>query len=310
MLIWLDNASNVKDAPNENFAREVMELFTMGVGNYGQADVTEAARAFTGWTIDAENRNRYVFDPSVHDDGLKVFLGTVGYYRGEDIIHILSQRPATAAFLTAKLARFFLGRDPSAALWQRLQDVYASTSGILREVVRAILLSDDFDRTSQAPDMIKSPVEFIIGASRALGFEYDQDWGYAFYLMEIMGMALFRPPNVGGWKGGTAWARTDAYLFRMTFGFRYLAYPSPWGEYSNWNFSRFFEGRDFQTADELIDFVADRLNLVEVSDVLRDALHLYLEPEGQPFAWTTTSHDGPGRGAAYLLLVSPECQLQ
>jgi len=311
MLIWLDNASNVKDAPNENFAREVMELFTMGVGNYTQRDVTEAARAFTGWTIESEEHlDRYLFSPDAHDGGFKVFLGASGYFRGEDIIAMLAARPETGAFVTAKLARFLLGHDPTPELWQTLQLLYASTRGNIREIVRAILLSDDFDATSQAPDMLKSPVEFVIGANRALGIRVDQDYPSEFHLFELMGMPLFRPPNVGGWKGGRAWMHTDSYLFRMSFASRYLFFPSPWGEYSSWDFSRFFEGRSFQTADELIDFVADRLSLVSVSDALREGLHAQIEPAGQPFFWTPATYGAFGRAAIYLIMVSPEYQIQ
>src|SRR5262249_19857871 len=169
MLVWLDGVSNVKGAPNENFAREVMELFTMGVGHYTQEDVTESARAYTGWTIDYANPYQYVFDPGIHDDGLKVFLGRFGHYRGEDIIATLAARPETAAFVTTKLAPFFLGADPSPTLAASLQGVFASTAGNIREVVRTILLSDDFDATADRPDMIKSPVEFIVNAYRQLG---------------------------------------------------------------------------------------------------------------------------------------------
>ena len=112
MLLWLDNATNVKNAPNENFAREVMELFTMGRGHYTQNDVTEAARALTGWTVDAAHYNSFTFKPEFHDDGVKTFLGNRGFFEPEDIIAILAARPETAAFITAKLARAFLGGDP------------------------------------------------------------------------------------------------------------------------------------------------------------------------------------------------------
>ena len=117
MLIWLDNATNVKDAPNENFAREVMELFTMGRGNYTQQDVTESARAFTGWTVDDPRHRQPLLSssPTSTTTAPRCFSGSIGNYTGEDIIAILAARPETAAFVTAKLARFFLGGDPSPA---------------------------------------------------------------------------------------------------------------------------------------------------------------------------------------------------
>ena len=308
MLIWLDNASNVRGAPNENFAREVMELFTMGVNHYTQRDVTEAARAYTGWTVDNQKYNAFYFNPDFHDDGIKTVLGNSGRFKGEDVIAILAARPETAVFIAAKLARFFLGGDPSPALAQRLADVYASTGGVIREVVRAILLSDDFDRSAEQPDMPKSPVEIIVGARRSL-IAYDDPLGYL-YWPEVMGMALFRPPNVGGWKGGRSWIQTAAYLIRLQIAFSVVTQPSQGDEFFRWEVGRFFEDRSFAAPDELIDFLVDRFNLIPPSETLRDALRGFLAPAGTPFVWSPASYDYLGRGAIYLLMSSPEYQLQ
>jgi hypothetical protein len=302
MLLWLDGASNAKGSPNENFAREVMELFTMGRGHYTQTDVTEAARALTGWTVDSnENDNRFLFNPDFHDDGLKVFLGNQGYFKGEDIVSILAARPETAAFITSKLARFFLGHDPRPALARRLQDVYVATAGNIREIVREVLLSDDFDETADRADMIKSPAELVIGAYRGLGL-YVNDEGYRLDWAPNMGQALFEPPDVGGWKGGRAWINTAAYLVRVSFVFDLMATPSPWADTFRWDFSRFFDGTNFSTADELIDFLVDRLNVIEPSEVLRKALRA---AAGEPF-----NSNGDKRGVIYVLMSSPEYQLQ
>src|SRR5262245_647077 len=307
MLIWLDNATSVKGAPNENFAREVMELFTMGVGNYTQQDVTEAARAFTGWTIEGDYGERFVFNPNIHDGDPKTFLGSIGALRGEDIIAILAARPQTAAFVGAKLARFFLGGDPSPALVQRLVDVYARNAGAVREIVRNILLSDDIEATSEAPDMIKSPAEFVVGINRALGrtsFE-----GGDASAIGGLGMQLFRPPNVGGWKGGRTWIHTGAYLSRMQYAWVDGLFPSPWGEYFRFDAPRFFENRQFASPDEVIDFLADRLSLVGVSEPLRESLRGYFALAGE-FVWGSQMLTIFGRGAVYLMLSSPEYQIQ
>ena len=307
MLIWLDGASNVKGAPNENFAREVMELFTMGVGNYTQQDVTQSARAYTGWTIDfGTNPYRYVFDPSLHDDGIKPFLGQLGRFTGEDIIAILAARPETAAFITAKLARFFLGGDPSASLAATLQSVFSSTGGSIREVVRAILLSDDFDATAERPDMIKSPVEFIVNAYRQLGAWAD---GF-FFWPDQMGQAIFRPPNVGGWRGGQFWANTGALLLRINFAWVTMAQTSPQGDTFRWDPRVFFEGRSFASPDEVIDFLVDRLNMIPPSDALRAAMRDYIAGFGLPFPWTPPSYDNVVRGVIFVLMSSPEYQMQ
>jgi Protein of unknown function (DUF1800) len=312
MLIWLDNASNVKDSPNENFAREVMELFTMGHGNYTQQDVTGAARSFTGWTIDSAKHNRFYFDPNAHDDSVKYFLGQYGDFEGEDIIAALGRRPETAAFITGKLARFFLGGDPSPALAQRLRDMYPIG---IREIVREILLSDDFDQTADAPDMIKSPMELVVGAYRSLGAESDAA-DYDNY-SAAMGQNPFYPPNVGGWKGGRTWIHTQAYLMRINFAFDLVHQTARRGDvaaFSNfrWDISRFFEDRSFSTPDELIDFLVDRLGMVTPSDSVRQALRGFLAVDGDPFAWGPDSfdYDFLGRGAIYLLMSSPEYQLQ
>jgi uncharacterized protein (DUF1800 family) len=307
MLIWLDNASNVKQSPNENFAREVMELFTMGVNHYTQRDVTESARAFTGWTIDAEHDNRFVFNPDFHDDGPKMFLGNRGFFKGEHIISILAARPETASFITAKLARYFIGAVPSPALAQRLSDVFLSTSGDLREIVREILRSDDFDATADAPDMLKSPVELIVGARRALGV-FDDPKGY-FYWPELMGQALFRPPNVGGWKGGRTWLHTGAYLIRINIALSIVTQPSRGGDWFRWDISRFFEGRTFANADELIDFLLDRFNVVAPASTLHEALRGFLAT-ADPFVWNSQAYSRFARGSLYLLMSSPEFQLQ
>ncbi len=315
MLAWLDNASNVKDAPNENFARELMELFTMGIGHYAQRDVTEAARALTGWTFTGDRDVDYLFgfDPSIHDDGLKTFLGNAGHFDGNDICAILAARPETASFMTRKLARFFLGREPRAALARRLTDVWVESSGEIRKIVREVLLSDDFDESTDQTDMIKSPTELLVGAFRGLGSrdeipsgDLDATTGVVFAMLgAALGQFLFVPPSVAGWPGGRAWINTGSYLMRM-FAISRLV----WGDFSDrWNLDLLFSGRTFSNADALIDFLVDRLSMVPPSENLRRALRDYLSSAG-PFAWTTDSPNRWGRGALDLLMVSPEYQLQ
>ena len=256
----------------------------MGRGHYSQRDVTEAARAFTGWTIDGARNNRFTFNPDFHDDGPKVFLGNSGNFTGEDIIAILAARPETATFLAAKLARFFLGGDPSPELTQRLSDIYFAVGGKIRELVREILLSDDFDRTADQPDMFKSPVELIVDARRSMG-AVDEPGGYLQW-PDLMGMALFRPPDVSGWKGGRSWVHTGAYLIRIAIAFSIVTQPSQGSEFFRWDLGRFFRDTSFASPDELIDFVADQFNLVAVSEPLRLALRQYLATAGDPFVWT------------------------
>ena len=314
MLVWLDNEVNVKGSPNENFAREVMELFTMGHGNYTQLDVTESARAFTGWTINRQQQFRFYYDPYTHDDGIKLFLGRYGNFKPEDIIGILAQRTETAVFISLKLARLFLGGDPSPALAQALQDLFVSSGGNIREIVRAILLSDDFDQTADAPDMIKSPIELVVGAYRSLGAESDAA-DFQIY-SNGMGQVPFFPPNVAGWKGGRTWIQTQAYINRISFAYATLHESDRQGDVAananfRWDIGRFFEGKSFANADELIDYLVDRLGMVSPSETLREALRGFLAAD-DPFAWTPDlfDYDYLGRNALYLLMSSPEYQLQ
>jgi uncharacterized protein (DUF1800 family) len=308
MLIWLDNDTNVKDAPNENFAREVMELFTLGRGNYTQKDVTEAARAFTGWTIDGDTL-QFTFDTDSHDDGVKSFLGHSGKFTGDDICAILADRPEAAAFIGDRLSRFFLGQPPRTALALRLHDVYFATGGQIRELVRAILLSDDFGEAADHSDEFKSPMEFLVGGLRSLSSQTDASslGDYA----ALAGQAMYEPPNVAGWKAGASWINTGTYFVRMNFANALSSARTDGDGYGfTWNTNTFFEGRHFVTPDGLINFVADRLNMPRVSDPLRAALKTYLAAGGVAFSWSADFADQRGRGLLHLMMASPDYQLQ
>jgi uncharacterized protein (DUF1800 family) len=292
-----------------------MELFTMGIGHYTQQDVTEAARALTGWTFtgDRDVDFAFIFDPSIHDDGLKTFLGGAGYYRGEDICTILAARPETAEFMTRKLARFFIGRDPRPGFERQLVHAWFASEGEIRTIVRRILLSDDFDESADEGETIKSPIEFLIGAFRGLGTPDEIANGdlqattgqIVWDNGGALGQFLFVPPNVAGWPGGRAWINTGSYVLRMFVVARLV-----WGDLSDrWDIDRFFGGRSFSTTDALIDFVAERLTMVAPSETSRRALRDYLTSAG-PFAWTAGSPNRWGRGAISLLMSSPEYQLE
>ena len=125
-----------------------------------------------------------------------------------------------------------------------------------------------------------------------------------------MGQTLFRPPNVAGWKGGKGWVYAGAYLFRINYSFGALTSPTPWGSWWRWEPGKFFEDRKFASADELIDFLFDRLNLIPATDGLREVLRTFLKQAADPFDWTPISYDYAGRGALYLALASPEYQVQ
>jgi uncharacterized protein (DUF1800 family) len=215
MLEWLDSNSNVKAHPNENYSREVMELFSLGVGNYTEKDVREAARAFTGWHT---NDDRYEFDASFHDDGTKTVLGKTGPWNGDDVMRILLEQPACARFLVRKLYRFFVSEthEPGDRLLEPLADEFRKSDGDVGAVVRTILSSRFFFSEHASRQRVKSPVEFVLGAVRATTTGAVPQQSLVARL-DAMGQNLFAPPNVKGWPGGTAWLNSATLVARENF---------------------------------------------------------------------------------------------
>ncbi len=217
MLIYLDGAQNRRGAPNENFAREVMELFTLGEGQYREEDVKEAARAFTGWSLDPE-RGTFRFRRAQHDPGMKSLFGQRGPYTGEDVIDLLLAQPATAEFIVSKLWREFIG-EPSARdelELRRLAELFRASGLELRPLLRELLLSPAFWAPEQRGTMAKSPVDLVVGTLRSLSFSVADPAPLAIALRQ-MGQDLFGPPNVKGWPGGKHWLTSQTLLTRKAF---------------------------------------------------------------------------------------------
>lgn len=211
MLIYLDNGRNVKAHPNENYARELLELFTLGEGHYTEQDVKEAARAFTGWTSDQDGH--FVIRRRQHDDGMKTFLGRTGRFDGDDIIDIIFEQPAAARFLAHKLWTFFVEPEPDPAIIDALAEVIRQNDYDLRETLRVILRSDAFYRPETRFALIKSPAELIVSTARTLEVPL-ADLRTANQAMAAMGQELFQPPNVKGWDGGRNWINTSTLFLR------------------------------------------------------------------------------------------------
>lgn len=213
MLVWLDGNYSTKDAPNENFARESMELFSIGIGNYTQRDVREAARAFTGWYIDDHYRRRY--EPSYHDGGIKTYLGQTGRWTASDIARILANHPACGRFLARKLWTFFAYEQPETAIVEELAAIYRQSGRSMREVVRRLFSMPQFYSDRAIGGRVKSPVEHVVIAVREFGAQVarsdlnDVLWA--------MGQYLFYPPNVGGWPAGVRWVNTSTAVARFNF---------------------------------------------------------------------------------------------
>ena len=217
MLVWLDGGENRVGAPNENFGREVMELFTLGRGNgYTEKDVQEAARCFTGWRYAGEVPAGFVYDPTRHDDGEKTVLGHTGNWHTEDVVDILAAHPATAKTLCTKLFCFFVHDNPSDAQIARLSDAYLKNNFEIRAVLRAIFTSDDFYSPQARWAKIKSPAEFAVMTIRGLDAPMSSVRELGQNLNQ-MGQDLFYPPNVRGWLEGRSWINTRTLLARVNF---------------------------------------------------------------------------------------------
>ncbi|MGZ5142121.1 MAG: DUF1800 domain-containing protein [Burkholderiales bacterium] len=212
MVIYLDNASNRKGQPNENFAREVMELFTLGEGHYGEPDIKEAARAFTGWGIEPD-RGEFVFRTALHDEGYKNVLGRGGYLNGDDVLNILLAQPRTAEQIVEKLWREFVSPAPDPDEVKRIARVFRDSGYETKAALRALFTSDAFYAPQHRAALIKSPVDLIIGTLRQFDFATGEMLPFAFSAAQL-GQNLFAPPNVKGWPGGEAWINSTTLLAR------------------------------------------------------------------------------------------------
>ncbi len=223
MLIWLDNRYNDKAHANENYAREVMELFALGLGTYTEDDVKEAARAFTGWTVDRAGSAR--FDPKRHDDGPKTFLGKTGAFGADDVVAIVVSQPVHQRFLAHKLLEFFVYSDPEPELIEAVAQTYALSGFDLAKTVGTILRSNVFYSTRAYRALPKSPLELAIGTLRYVGAGAVPP--NLPYQLARMGQEPLVPPSVKGWDGGPAWINTSTLLARFNFVNALVAQTAP-----------------------------------------------------------------------------------
>lgn len=214
MLSFLNNQQNRKGRPNENFARELMELFTLGIGNYSERDVKEAARAFTGWRYTGGQYPAFNFNRNEHDTGLKTFLGSTGKFGGEDVIDMILRRRECAQFIATKLYAFFVNERPDARNIEALTRVIYNTDYAMAPTMEFLFTSDWFYAPENIGARIKSPVELIVGLSRQFNIRYD-DPNVMLRLQRSLGQALFYPPNVAGWPGGQKWIDSSSLMARM-----------------------------------------------------------------------------------------------
>jgi uncharacterized protein (DUF1800 family) len=212
MLIWLDQAQSRRQHPNENFARESMELFTLGEGHYTEKDVTEAARAMTGWSLDRLNEE-YVYRERLHDDGVKTVLGHTGNFTGRDVLEIIVGQPQAAKFITGKLWKFFGSENCSPELAEALADSFRANGNNFKPFLRTMFSSEEFYADAVMNSQIKSPVQWLVGTVRLLQRNMPPSIA-ATQMTKSLGQDLLLPPNVKGWDGGLSWITTNTLLAR------------------------------------------------------------------------------------------------
>lgn len=307
MIVWLDNQQNRKGKPNENYAREIMELFTLGIGNYTEQDVKEAARAFTGWQTQPVG---FFFNQGQHDAGGKTILGVTGDLNGDDVVQILVQQKATSRFLAKKLIKYFAFDDPDKEMVDRVADVYMNTKYNLRKVVHAIFTDPLFLSERAFHAKIKSPAELVVGTLKTLQIKkLDSDLPTT---MARMGQDLFMPPNVKGWDGGAAWIATDTMMERFNFANRIT--NEKFAEMKKYTTaSQLMDKQGLSNAGQVVDYFLGVLVDADVSTQTRQQLVSYMSSDikGNPVKTVPDEQtlDAKLRGLVHLIMTLPTFQL-
>ncbi len=304
MLIWLDSRVNKKRRPNENFARELMELFSMGVGKFTENDVTEAARAFTGWSI---KKDAFYFEKNQHDFGIKTFLGRTGNFDGNDIVDIIMEQPVTSLFISKKLFEFFAYDNPSQDVIIKLAKTFNVNGYSIKHVMEQILTSNEFYSEKAYRAKIKSPAELVAGTIRTLEIETNAtNFGYKF--TQPMGQVLFNPFDVSGWPDGDGWINSSTLLHRLNFA---NAIATGYGKSFNYDPTRVLNENRTITTSEIVDYFSRLLLDGVMPSEERTIFITYLD------ALTNKPERGAKsrlasekiRSLLYLIMSSPDYQL-
>lgn len=307
MIVWLDNQQNRKNKPNENFAREIMELFTMGIGNYSETDIKEAARAFTGWQT---RPNGFFFNRNQHDFGSKTVLGTTGNFNGDDVVRALADKPATARFLAAKLIRFFAFDDAEKAFVDRVADAYITHKHQIKPMLRTIFADPSFRSNKAYHAKIKSPAELVVGTLKVL--QIKQMDGDLPDLMAAMGQDLFAPPSVKGWDGGPAWISSDTMMERFNFAARVAS--AKFDELQNYfTPAELAAKHGLKNSGQMVDYLLDLLVDGDVPYSTRQRLVQYASTDFQGKRTAAIKDertlDAKLRGLVHLIMTLPTYQL-
>ena len=298
MIFWLDNKDNHKDAPNENYGRELLELFSMGIGTYTEADVKAAARAFTGWTIANQDYMsvrasrdsiwphgrldwQFIYRPEDHDDSEKTFLNQTGRFNGEDVLDIICGHPASSWFLAGKLYAFFVSDHPNEAATQIIAEDLRRTGGDVRSAMRTIFLSDFFRSEDARHAKVKSPAEVVAGVARLAGAFGAPRWNIVNLALDtnFMGQEILNPPTVEGWHTGTEWVDTGTLMERVNSAALLLGDPAQPGVRNI--IRRLRESNGTYTPEELVNSCLNLCGALEVSGATRHELTAYAASQGE-----------------------------
>ena len=327
MIFWLDNNGNHKGAINENWGRELMELFSMGVGNYSEDDIKEASRAFTGWTIGPKLPRyplgrfywSFQYKPEDHDDGEKTFLGQTGRFNGDDIIDIIARQPASARFLSRHLYNFFVADEPQVPSWNitspkdpdaidTLVQAYVDSNHDIRSVLRVLFLSDFFKRARFA--RVKSPAELVIGTVRATGHYTAPKPGIHLLAAEcgFQGQELLNPPSVESWHTGPEWIDGGALVRRVNFA------ANLYGDTSMPGVKTIIEGlkaRGNLTPEQLVDGCLELAGPMDAGDQTRGELLAQARESGE-LRWGTEAEasESERRIGVMLALIAASLEFQ
>ena len=302
MLVYLDNRSNTRQAPNENYARELLELHTLGEGNgYTQRDIKEAARALTGWRLD-DNFNS-VFRPAQFDPGQKTVFGQTGNFNDAALIAMITRHPLVGPYIVDKLVRAFVRPDGDAVLTARATAVFASTDGSIAEVMRVILLSDAMYAPASYRAIIKSPTEIVVGAKRAL--ELIPDGRAELDVSTRMGQRIYDPPNPAGWTSGEAWLNATTILTRSNFIAQLTAIGGPTAVDIPALLRR---NGATESATTVVDWVLDLLVGGDVDPPSRQVLIDHIGGDVH-FNFDRAAREGTLHGLVYLAMCMPLYQV-
>jgi uncharacterized protein (DUF1800 family) len=322
MLVYLDNTRSRVGAPNENYARELMELFTLGEGHYTEQDIKESARAFTGWMLDDKKyafRDATALQPKTkagkkfkdlfHDDGTKVFFGQEGNFDGHDIIRIILEQEQAAKFMVSKLWTFFAYENPAPATIDELAAEFRLNNYAIAPVLKAMFMSKAFYSKKAVHTQIKSPAQWVAGSCIALGIA-EPDPGFCINAMRTLGQELFAPPNVKGWDGGYAWITTSSLTQRYNLAATLINQrpkskkkkeQAPYGVKTE----TVLPQAPRATTEQARDYLERRIYQTKLQGEDRERLNAFLGTQPPAIEWT----DAQVRNILHVMMSTPQYQL-